>query len=79
MIPAVIPVPSTWRAATRADRLARLCAALQRPDLASAQLRRASELLAEAAASMDAVHKAMTLAALREVRAGVDSLKTEPR
>lgn len=76
----MIPVPQTWREATRADRLARLCAALQRPDLASAQLRRASELLAEAAASMDEAHRALTLEALKEVRANaVGSVQARQR
>jgi len=46
-------VPQAWREATRADRLARTAALLQRPDLAAAELRRAARLLGEAASEME--------------------------
>lgn len=65
-----VPVPESWREASRADRLARLAAAMQRPDLAASELRRASALLARAAERMDEVQRERALAALREIRAG---------
>lgn len=64
-----LTIPESWREATRADRLARLAAALQRPDLAAAELRRASALLAQAAEQMTAEQRQRAMAALEEIRA----------
>ena len=63
-----VTIPDAWRQATRADRLARLAAAMQRPDLAAAELRRASMLLAQAAEQMTAEQRERALSALEEIR-----------
>jgi len=64
----IVTIPTAWREASRADRLARLAAAMQRPDLAASELRRASALLARAAAQMDEAQRERAMAALREIR-----------
>lgn len=70
--PRPVPIPPSWREATRADRLARMAAAMQRPDLAAEQLMRASRLLAEAAQAMTEAQREMAMEAVREVRAAVE-------
>ena len=64
----IVTVPTAWREATRADRLARMAAAMQRPDLAAEELMRASRLLAEAAERMTEQQRQRATEALHEIR-----------
>ena len=63
-----VTIPDAWRQATRADRLARLAAAMQRPDLAAQELMRASRLLAKAAEQMTTEQRERAVDALNEIR-----------
>ena len=64
----IVTVTQAWREASRAHRLASLAAAMQRPDLAAAELMWASKLLTKGAEQMTEAQRQRAMTAFEEIR-----------